>query len=99
MKSGEDKNMKTKIILITSLISVGLLTGASAFARGGNGGGNPGSGTGIPVRDGSGQTLNRGNPNSTATPLKDGSGRATAPGNGAKDGTGANANCPVVPAP
>ena len=93
--------MKTKIILITSLISVGLLTGASAFARGGNGGGNGGgnrgSGTGIPVRDGSGQTLNRGNPNSTGTPLKDGSGRATAPGKGAKDGTGANANCPLVP--
>ena len=101
MESGEDKNMKTKIILITSLISVGLLTGASAFARGGNGGGNRGSGagTGTPVRDGSGQTLNRGNPNSTGTPLKDGSGRATAPGNGAKDGTGANANCPIVPAP
>ena len=87
--------MKTKIILIISLISVGLLTGASAFARGGNGGSR--AGTGTPVRDGSGQTLNRGNPNSTGTPLKDGSGRATAPGKGAKDGTGANANCPLVP--
>lgn len=88
--------MKTKIILLTSLISLGLLTGASAFARGGAGGGgaNRGACGGTPVRDGSGQTANRGNPNSQGTPLKDGSGKATAPGKGAKDGTGNQANCP-----
>jgi hypothetical protein len=87
--------MKTKIILITALISVGLLTGASAFARGGGGGGG-GNGGGTPVRDGSGQTVNRGNPKSQGTPLKDGSGKATAPGKGVKDGTGPNAaNCPT----
>lgn len=85
--------MKTKIIILTTLISLGLLTGASAFARGGNGGSRDG-GAGTPVRDGSGQTANRGNPNSQGSPLKDGTGKATAPGKGAKDGTGAKANCP-----
>jgi hypothetical protein len=94
----EGLNMKTKIILLTALISVGLLTGASAFARGGGGGGGGNGGArggGTPVRDGSGQTVNRGNPKSQGTPLKDGSGKATAPGKGAKDGTGPNAaNCP-----
>lgn len=54
---------------------------------------DPGQGT--PLRDGSGKVANnRGNPNSTGTPLKDGSGKATAPGKGAKDGSGNNANCP-----
>ncbi len=86
--------MKSKIILLTTLISLGLLTGASAFARGGGGGGNRGGGGGTPVRNGSGQTVNRGNPKSQGTPLKDGSGKATAPGKGAKDGTGNKANCP-----
>jgi hypothetical protein len=92
--------MKTKTILIISLIGAGLLLGPSAFARGGgSGGGNRGNGGGAPVRDGSGQSANpsRGNPNSTGTPVKDGSGKSTAPGKGAKDGTGNQANCPVPP--
>lgn len=54
-----------------------------------------GPGQGTPRRDGSGKAdTNPGNPNSTGTPLKDGSGKTTAPGNGPKDGTGNNANCP-----
>lgn len=93
--------MKTKIILLTALISAGLLAGTSALAagpRGGNGGGgNRGNAT-APARDGSGKTVNnRGNPNSNGTPLRDGSGKATAPGKGAKDGTGNQANCPKPP--
>ncbi len=98
-------------MLITALISVGLLTSASAFARGPGGSGSRGAsrapsascdlsgpGQGTPLQDGSGKALNnRGNPNSTGTPLRDGSGRATAPGKGPKDGTGNNANCPVPP--
>lgn len=52
-----------------------------------------------PLQDGSGKVeKQRGNPNSTGTPLRDGSGKATAPGKGAKDGTGNQANCPN-PAP
>lgn len=87
--------MKTKILLLTSLISIGLLTGASAFARGGGGGGGQGGGAGVPARSGSGSTTTyRGNPNSQGTPVQDGSGKTTAPGKGAKDGTGTNANCP-----
>ncbi|MBI2496429.1 MAG: hypothetical protein HYV75_00315 [Opitutae bacterium] len=88
--------MKTKTIILTSIISAGLLLGTTAFARGG---GNRGNGGGVPVCDGSGQSgsLNRGNPNSNGTPLKDGSGKTTAPGKGAKDGTGNQANCPVPP--
>lgn len=94
--------MKTKIILLTALISAGLLAGTSAFAagpRGGNGSGNRNSSApAAPVRDGSGKAINqRGNPNSTGTPMRDGSGKATAPGKGAKDGTGNPANCPVPP--
>jgi len=93
--------MKIKTILLTSLISAGLLAGTSAFAagpRGGNGGGNRGSAPAAPARDGSGKAVNnRGNPNSTGTPVRDGSGKATAPGNGAKDGTGNQANCPNPP--
>jgi hypothetical protein len=104
--------MKTKIMLLSALISAGLLTSASAFARGPGGGGNAargascpnaacdlsGPGQGTPLRDGSGRALNhRGNPNSTGTPLRDGSGKATAPGKGPKDGSGNNANCPNPP--
>ena len=96
------KHMKTKIILLTSLISAGLLLGTTAYARGGNGnggGGGRGSCGGAPACDGSGQSVNPncGNPNSNGTPLKDGSGKATAPGRGAKDGTGNRANCPIPP--
>lgn len=81
--------MKTKIILLSSLVSAGLLLGTAAYARGGNGGS-------APARAGSGPTVqpNRGNPNSNGTPLKDGSGKTTAPGKGAKDGTGPKADCP-----
>jgi hypothetical protein len=103
--------MKTKIIFVSALISAGLLTSASSFARGpggsGSGGGSrassatcdlSGPGQGTPLQDGSGKALNnRGNPNSTGTPLRDGSGKASAPGKGPKDGTGTNANCPNPP--
>ena len=106
--------MKTKIILLSTLISAGLLTSASAFARGPGGKGGTGNrgasrpapscdlsgpGQGTPLQDGSGKAIyGRGNPNSTGTPLRDGSGKATAPGRGPKDGTGNNANCPIPPA-
>ena len=90
--------MKTKFLLLTALISAGLLAGTSALAAGPRGGSGPGGGRGVqsaPVRDGSGKAVNnRGNPNSTGTPVRDGSGKATAPGKGAKDGTGNQANCP-----
>lgn len=103
--------MKTKIILLSILVSAGLVTGAYAAQGRGNGSANRGAarpsascdltgpGQGTPLRDGSGRMLNnRGNPNSTGTPLRDGSGKATAPGKGPKNGTGNNANCPVAPA-
>lgn len=100
--------MKTKIIILTSLISAGLLAGTSALAAGSRGGGGNGGGNGggggrgctqaAPAQDGSGKSVNnRGNPNSTGTPLRDGSGKDTAPGKGAKDGTGNQANCPNPP--
>ena len=103
--------MKTKIVLVSFLLSAGLAT--SAFAAHGRGNGNAsrgaarlapncdltGPGQGTPLRDGSGKVLNnRGNPNSTGTPLRDGSGKATAPGKGPKGGSGNNANCPSPPA-
>ena len=66
--------MKTKDILLSLIISAGLLTGASAFARGpggnGSGGANRGTsqpaptcdlsgpGQGTPLHDGSGKALN-----------------------------------------
>jgi hypothetical protein len=66
--------MKTKTILITALISAGLLTSASAFARGPGGSGGSGNrgasrapsatcdlsgpGQGTPLQDGSGKALN-----------------------------------------
>lgn len=84
--------MKTKLILIVTLLSAGLLTGTSVYARGGGGGGGPrGQGSGAQVNRDAGP---RGNPNSLGTPLRDGSGKATAPGKGAKNGTGNRANCP-----
>lgn len=99
--------MKTKIIILTSLISAGLLAGTSALAAGSRGGGgNGGGGRGgnrdctqsVPAQDGSGKSINnRGNPNSTGTPVRDGSGKDSAPGKGAKDGTGNQANCPNPP--
>ncbi len=56
-----------------------------------------GPGQGTPRRDGSGKALkDRGNPSSTGTPLRDGSGRSTAPGKGAKDGSGNNPSCPLT---
>jgi hypothetical protein len=86
--------MKTKLILIVTLLSAGLLTGTSVHARsgGGGGGGGPrGQGSGAQVNRDSGP---RGNPNSQGAPLRDGSGKASAPGKGAKNGTGDRANCP-----
>ena len=93
--------MKTKFILLTSLLGAALLAGTSALAAGPRGGGN-GGGRGpcppTPACDGSGRAAsNRGNPNATGTPLRDGSGKASAPGKGAKDGTGNRAACPVGP--
>jgi hypothetical protein len=103
--------MKTKILLITALLSAGLLTSTSTFARGPGGGGSAGRGAnragsaacdqsgpgqGTPQRDGSGRSINnRGNSKSNGTPVRDGSGKATAPGQGPKDGTG---NAPRHPA-
>jgi hypothetical protein len=66
--------MKTKILIVTALLSAGLLTGTSTFARG-PGGGGPGGraggnrnggaacdlsgpGQGTPQRDGSGRSIN-----------------------------------------
>lgn len=93
--------MKTKFIVLTTLLSAGFLAGTSALAaspRGGNGQGNRGSAPAAPARDGSGKTVNhRGNPNSTGTPVRDGTGKATAPGKGAKDGSGNRADCPNPP--
>ena len=102
--------MKTKIVLISVLLSAGLVTSAFAAQGRGNGGSGrntvrpapncdlTGPGQGAPLRDGSGKALNnRGNPNSTGTPLRDGSGKATAPGKGPKDGYGNNGSCPNPP--
>ena len=99
--------MKTKIVLVSLLLSAGLLTSAlAANGRGSSGAGRnstrpapncdlSGPGQGTPIRDGSDKSVkNRGNPNSNGTPVRDGSGKATAPGKGAKNGTGNNANCP-----
>lgn len=83
--------MKTKFILIVTLLSAGLLTGTSVYARGGGGGGPRGQGSGAQVHR---ETGPRGNPNSQGTPLRDGSGKASAPGKGAKNGAGNRANCP-----
>ena len=99
--------MKTKFLLVSVLLSAGLVTSAFAGNGRGNGGGGSntarpapncdlsGPGQGTPLRDGSGKSVNnRGNPNGNGTPVRDGSGKATAPGKGPKDGTGNNANCP-----
>jgi len=83
--------MKTKFILIVTILSAGLLTGTSVYARGGGGGGSRGQGSGAQVHRESGP---RGNPNSQGAPLRDGTGKASAPGKGAKNGTGDRANCP-----
>ncbi|HEY0945738.1 MAG TPA: hypothetical protein VGD81_10735 [Opitutaceae bacterium] len=93
----------TKLILVPSLALA--LAAGSAFARGPGGGGGHGRmqcdptlcpNGGVPALDGSGRqgTASRGNPKSVGTPLRDGSGKATAPGRGAKDGTGNRAACP-----
>lgn len=101
----------TRILLITSILAGLTAISASARGPGGgsgncqNGSGQrdpslcdgSGRGQGTPLRDGSGKAAaDRGNPNSNGTPLKDGSGKASARGNGAKDGTGNNANCPNI---
>lgn len=54
--------------------------------------------TGQPAREGADRgTTYRGNPNSTGTPLEDGSGKLTAPGKGAKDGSGNRVSRPTPP--
>lgn len=95
--------MKTKFVLLSALLSAGLVAGAFAAQGRGNGGSGrnascpaagscdlSGPGQGTPRRDGSGKSAN-------GTPRLDGSGRATAPGNGAKAGTGNRSNCPNPP--
>lgn len=99
----------TRILLLSSILAgltaISLSASGSGVCNGkGQGSSGPrdpalcdgsGRGQGTPLRDGSGKAETaRGNPNSTGTPLQDGSGKATAPGKGAKDGTGNNANCP-----
>jgi hypothetical protein len=101
--------MKIIRILTVTLLATTLTAGvALAGPRGNRGGGAranpnrasitgtcpagnvPGTGAGKSIRG-------AGNPNSTGTPLRDGSGKATAPGNGARDGTGNNPRHPVAP--
>lgn len=77
--------MKTSLLLLCVLISASLLASAPVHAAGN------GRSSG---RSGNASTIVRGNPKSTGTPLQDGSGKTTAPGRGAKDGTGNQANCP-----
>jgi hypothetical protein len=100
--------MKTKILVLSVVLSTSLVASAAAAGRGA-GNANRGAtrspacdlsgpGQGVPVRDGSGRAqAGRGNPNSTGTPVRDGTGKATAPGKGPKDGTGNRANCPTLP--
>lgn len=100
--------MKITHFILFSVITAALA--APAFARGPGRGNGPCRGTGVcPYGNipGSGMCAGaragatrgavdsaRGNPNSTGTPLRDGSGKATAPGHGAKDGTGNNPRHP-----
>jgi hypothetical protein len=89
--------MKTKFVVLSVLLSAGLVTSAFAAGRGNDNRGSCVPGT--PVLDGSGRpVIHRGNPNGTGTPVRDGSGKSTAPGKGAKDGTGNRADCPNPPA-
>lgn len=94
------QNMKTKIILVSVLLSAGLVTGA--FAAQGRGNSSAGRGTSSGAGSGRGTAQPSANCDQTGpgqgTPLRDGSGKATAPGKGAKDGSGNRANCPVPPA-
>ena len=97
----------TKLPLVCSLALALLALPVFARGPGGNGRGNPDAprnGSGQcdpsqcpnpdgPVCDGSGAGT-RGNPQGNGTPRRDGSGKATAPGKGAKDGTGNRADCP-----
>jgi hypothetical protein len=100
--------MKTRILVLSAVLCASLVATAAAAGRGnGNGNANRGAGRppacdlsrpgqGVPLRDGSGRVqAGRGNPASNGTPRRDGSGKATAPGKGAKDGTGNRANCPM----
>lgn len=67
---------------------------ASGVCRGAGSGSCDGTQQRLRLRDGSCVAPDaapagvQGNPASTGTPLRDGSGKATAPGNGARDGTG-----------
>lgn len=93
------QNMKTKIILVSVLLSAGLVTGAFAA----QGRGNSSAGRGNSSGAGSGRSAVQ--PSASCdqsgagqgTPVRDGSGKAKSPGKGAKDGSGNQANCPVPP--
>ena len=97
----KSKNMKTKIILVSVLLSAGLVTGAFAA----QGRGNSGAGRGTSTNSGSGSGRGSAQPSASCdqsgpgrgTPLRDGSGKANSPGKGAKDGSGNQANRPVPP--
>jgi hypothetical protein len=86
-------DMKTKGILLSSLLSFGLLAGTTAFAAGGNGGNRCSGGS----YGGIGPGGYHGNPNSNGTPLHDGSGKATAPAKGVKGGSNGNPNSSGTP--
>jgi hypothetical protein len=83
----------TRILLLTSILAG--LTAISVSARGPGGGGSGSCQGGSGPRD---PSLCDGSGRGQGTPLHDGSGKATAPGKGAKDGTGNKANCPTPPA-
>ena len=94
------KNMKTKIILVSVLLSAGLVTGAFAAQGRGNSGAGRGSSNASGSSRGTAQPIascDQSGPGQ-GTPVRDGSGKANCPGKGAKDGTGNRANCPVPPA-
>lgn len=88
--------MKTKIIIVSVLFSAGLVTGAFAAQGRGNSGASRGSGTANRGTVQSGVNCDQSGPGQ-GTPVRDGSGKASAPGKGAKGGSGNQANCPVPP--
>jgi hypothetical protein len=86
--------MKTKLILVSVLISAGLVTGAFAAQGGGKGNANRGGGSGSSQSGANCDQAGTGQ----CTPQRDGSGKAKSPGKGAKDGSGKKSNCPAAPA-
>lgn len=92
-------NMKTKIILVSVLLSAGLVTGAFAAQGRGNNSAGRGNSSGAGSGRGTAQpsaSCDQSGPGQ-GTPVRDGSGKANSPGKGAKDGSGNQANCPVPP--